>query len=111
MTLFSSEKLRPRQIEIDDSTANCDSPEMRKRLDRIARNYNQLDQVLVDLESKLDTDERLAALDDKAFDFESEFGVKPKRKWRKSKPRAKTKKTSSQARAGKSKSGNPKKPR
>ena len=107
MTLFSSEKLRPRQIEIDDSTANCDSPEMRKRLDRIERNYSQLDQVLVDLESKLDADERLTALDDKDFDFESEFGVKPKRKWR---PRPKPK-TSSRARAGKSKSGNPKKPR
>jgi len=107
MTLFSSEKLRPRQIEIDDSAVNCDSPEMQKRLDRIARNYNQLDQVLVDLEAKLNTDERLAALDDKDFDFESEFGIKPKRKWR-SRPKSKT---SSRSRASKSKSGNPKKPR
>ena len=102
MAFHSAEKLRPRLIEIDLSSSTCASPEIQQRLDRIQANYNQLDTALVDIESKLALDERLAALDDDNIDFESEFGVKPKRKWRSAKVKRKVRST---------KSANPRKPR
>ena len=102
MAFFSPEKLQRRRIEIDQSTATSDSPEIKRRLNRIEQNYQQLDEVLVDIENKLAQDERLAALDNQDVDFESEFGVKPKRKWRSAKKRNKRQKTSS---------GRPRKPR
>lgn len=103
MAFFSPEKLQPRQIEIDESTADCDSPDIQRRLDRIEQNYRRLDAVLIDIEDKLSKDDRLAALDNDQIDFESEFGIKPKRKWRP----AKTKRNRRQ----KSASGHPRKPR
>jgi nitrate/nitrite-specific signal transduction histidine kinase len=102
MAFFSPEKLQRRRIEIDQSTATSDSPEIKRRLNRIEQNYQQLDEVLVDIENKLAQDERLAALDNQDVDFESEFGVKPKRKWRSAEKRNKRQKTSS---------GRPRKPR
>lgn len=100
MAFFPPEKLRPQQIEIDESTESCDSPEIRRRLDRIEKNYQQLNEVLIDIESKLSTDERLVALDNDDVDFESEFGIRPKRKWRsaKTKPKKSQKSTSSHPR-------------
>ena len=80
-------------IVIDSSTASCDSPEVKKRLERIHDNYRQLDEILAELESKIESDERLAAIDDAEIDFESAYGIKKKRKWRpakaQSKPRSK----------------------
>ena len=102
MAFHSAEKLRSRKIEIDVSSSTCDSPEMQQRLDRIEANYDQLDSVLVDIEGKLALDERLVALESGDVDFEAEFGIKPKRKWRA--PKAKQKKRST-------KSANPRKPR
>ena len=102
MAFHSAEKLRSRRIEIDLSTSTCISPEIQARLDRIEANYDQLDSVLVDIESKLALDERLVALEDGDADFEAEFGIKPKRKWRA--PKAKKKQRSA-------KSANPRKPR
>ena len=102
MAFHPVEKLRSRRIEIDLSSSTCDSPEMQQRLDRIEASYDQLDTVLVDIESKLALDERLAALENDAVDFEAEFGIKPKRKWRS--PKAKKKQRST-------KSANPRKPR
>ena len=80
MAFHPAEKLRSRTIEIDLTTSTCDSPEMQQRLDRIEANYDELDSVLVDIESKLALDERLVALEDGDIDFEAEFGIKPKRK-------------------------------
>jgi len=102
MAFHPAEKLRPRRIEIDLSLSTCDSPEIQQRLNRIEANYDQLDTVLVDIENKLALDERLAALEDGDIDFEAEFGIKPKRKWRS--PKAKKKSRSR-------KSANPRKPR
>ncbi len=103
MAFFSPEKLRPRPIEIDESTAGCDSPDIQRRLDRIEQNYRQLDAVLGDIEDKLSKDDRLTALDNDQIDFESEFGIKPKRKWRPAKTKPK--------RRRKSASAHPRKPR
>ena len=102
MAFHSAEKLRARRIEIDQSTSTCISPEIQERLDRIEANYDQLDSVLVDIESKLALDERLVALEDGDVDFEAEFGIKPKRKWRPSKSKKKQRSA---------KSANPRKPR
>ena len=104
MAFHPAEKLRPRKIKIDLSSSTCDSPEIQQRLDRIEANYDQLDTVLIDIENKIALDERLSALDDGTVDFEAEFGIKPKRKWRPAKPKAKRKRRSP-------KSANPRKPR
>lgn len=104
MAFHSAEKLRPRKIEIDLSSSTCDSPDIQQRLDRIEANYDQLDTVLVDIETKIALDERLAALDDGDVDFEAEFGIKPKRKWRSPKPKSKKKRRSAE-------SADPRKPR
>ena len=108
MAFFSPEKLQPRTIEVDNSTPTCNSPEMQKRLERIEQNYAELNLVLEQLEGKLETDERLVAIDQGDVDFEAEFGVKPKRKWRPAKAKPKSK---SRRRTTKAKSADPKKPR
>ena len=102
MAFHPAEKLRSRRIKIDLSSSTCDSPDIQQRLDRIEANYDQLDTVLIDIENKIALDERLSALDDDNVDFEAEFGIKPKRKWRP----AKTKRKRRSA-----KSANPRKPR
>jgi hypothetical protein len=104
MTFFTPDKLRRRKIEIDRSVIHSDSPEVQKRLDRIQENYQQLNAILIDLESKIQSDERLKAIDDENVDFEQTFGVKKKRKWRPANPKAKSKRRSAR-------SSNPKKPR
>ncbi len=104
MAFHPAEKLRPRKIEIDLSSSTCDSLEIQQRLDRIEANYDQLDTVLGDIETKIAQDERLSALDNGDVDFEAEFGIKPKRKWRSSKPKSKQKRC-------KAKSADPRKPR
>jgi hypothetical protein len=104
MTFFTPENLRRRRIEIDRSVISSDSAEVQNRLDRIQANYQQLEAILDDLELKIESDERLKAIDDENIDFEQTFGVKKKRKWRPAKPKAKTKRSAPR-------SANPKKPR
>ena len=91
MTFFSAEKLKPRRIEIDSSRIGSNCPEVQKRLDRIQENYEQLESILAEMESKIERDERLKAIDDAEIDFETLYGVKKKRKWRSAKPKAKSK--------------------
>ncbi|MEL7498806.1 MAG: hypothetical protein AAFN77_14455 [Planctomycetota bacterium] len=110
MAFFSPEKLSSKRIEIDSTTQSSDSPEIQKRLARIEANYDQLENVLVDLETRIAADERLQAMDSVDVDFEAEFGVKPKRKWRS----ASSKKKSTRKRAKspkRSSSADPRKPR
>ena len=104
MTFFSADKPKPRRIEIDSSRIGSNSPEVQKRLDRIRDHYDQLESILAGLESKIESDERLKAIDDANVDFEMTFGVKKKRKWRAAKPKSNSK-TRSTA------SSKPKKPR
>lgn len=88
MTFFSADKLKPRRIKkIDSSRIGSNCPDYQKRLDRIHDNYEQLDSILAELESKIRNDERLKAIDDANVDFELTFGVKKKRKWRAAKPK------------------------
>ena len=91
MAFFSPEKLKQRRIEIDESSVSSDSPDVQKRLERIEENYQQLDDILADLESKIKQDERLKAIDDTSVDFEATYGIKKKRKWRPAKPKSKSK--------------------
>lgn len=102
MAFFTPDKLKPRTIEVDTSTLSADSPEMLQRLARIEQNYGRLEDELVELEAKIAADERLQAIDSDDIDFEEEFGVKPKRKWRPTKSRKRRRKTGS---------ANPRKPR
>ena len=104
MTFFTPENLRHHRIEIDRSAISSDSPEVQIRLDRIRENYLQLEAILDELELKIESDERLKAIDDENVDFEQTFGVKKKRKWRPAKLKAKPKRSSPR-------SVNPKKPR
>jgi len=103
MAFFNPEKLKHRRIEIDDSSVSSESPAVQNRLNRIEENYQQLDEILAELESKIQQDERLKDVDDANVDFEATYGIKKKRKWRPAKPKSKTKRRASAA--------NPKKPR
>lgn len=47
------------KLEIDADSTCADSPAMAKRLDRISTNYEKLDAVLTELETKIAADERL----------------------------------------------------
>ncbi len=86
MAFFTEKKLRRVRIEIDSSTATADSPEIQKRLDRIAENYQKLDEVLDGVEARFENDESIKTLlGDEAPAIESP--KKKKRKWRPRKPR------------------------
>lgn len=102
MAFFSPDKLKQTKIEIDSSQVSADSEIVQQRLERIQENYRQLDEVLAELESKIELDDRLSALDDTEVDFEATFGIKKKRKW---------KSPTTKRKAGRRVSANPKKPR
>jgi len=114
MAFFSPEKLKRKKIQVDHSETSANSPEVQKRLERIEENYEQLDTILAELELKMQSDDRLRAIDQSsAADFHETFGIKQKRKWRS--PKKKKKKRSSVRASSKrrsaTKSANPKKPR
>lgn len=104
MTFFKPEKLRRRKIEIDRAVVCSDSPEVRQRLERIRENYQQLDVILAELETKIQSDERLKAIDAAHVDVTPQDGGKKKRKWRPGKSRPRPKSVAP-------KSANPRKPR
>ena len=106
MTFFSPNKLKPRRIEIDSSQVCSENPAVKNRLIRIEENYVQLDSILAEIESKIENDERLKAIDDANVDFELTFGIKKKRKWSPVR-----KKSKSRSKSRKSRSPVPKKPR
>lgn len=54
-------KYKSRKIEIEAAAVDRDSPEVKKRLDRIERNYAKLDQILRDLETRIKLDDRLTS--------------------------------------------------
>ena len=58
---FFGKSLESKRIRIDDDAVNSDSPEMKKRLDRIEGNYAKLDGILNELEARFELDERLTA--------------------------------------------------
>ncbi len=96
MAFFSADKLKRRKIEVEHSSATSKSPEVEQRLNRIQENYRQLDSILAELESKIQGDERLKAIDDANVDFEGTFGIKKKRKWRTPKPKSKSRRRKSE---------------
>ena len=82
MAFFPPEKLNPSKISIDSQQISAASPEIELRLARIAENYDRLNGVLAELESRMDSDQNLQALDDEALDFEATFGFRRKRRRR-----------------------------
>ncbi len=87
---FFGKDLIPRKIEIDSSTLTSESDEVRSRLGRIDANYQKLSEILGDLETRIDADEQLRAInesiDDAALESsEDATAKKPRRKWRPSK--------------------------
>ncbi|MFK7770318.1 MAG: hypothetical protein AB8B55_24115 [Mariniblastus sp.] len=95
MAFFSTDKLKRRKIVVDQSSTNSQSPDVQARLNRIEENYDALDSILAELESKIQADERLKAIDDANVDFEGTFGIKKKRKWKTPKPKSKSRKRKS----------------
>lgn len=95
MTFFKQKNLQSRKIEINTDSISSGSPQVQQRLDRIHENYRQLDSILAEIETKIQNDERLRAIDQSIKEVEI---ARKKKKWR---PR----------KAAKSKSINPKKPR
>ena len=114
---FNPEKLERKIIEVDNSAMTSLSPEVKKRLDRIEGNYQQLDEILAELESKMAADDRLQAIEETSpEDFEATFGVKKKRKWRTPKPKTRKRRkkkvsASSKTAQASDQSVDPKKPR
>ncbi len=104
---FFGKDIDPKKIEIDSSTLTSDSDEVRSRLERIGANYQKLSEILVDLETRIEKDDRLRAINetiDEASLEPAEGGLKRKKKWR---PKNATK-----TRAGsRRKSAGPNKPR
>jgi len=90
MNLFSTNQLKSRKIEIAQSQVCAESPEVRRRLDRISQNYDELDSILEQLEAKMKADDRLSAFDGDDANFELTFGIKRKRKWRSTKAESKS---------------------
>ncbi len=116
MAFFSPEKLKRKKIEVDESAITSLSPKVQQRLDRIEGNYQQLDEILAKLESRMAADDRLQAIEDTSpEDFEATFGVKKKLKWRTPKPKKKRRKkkvsVSAKSKASDQSSVDPKKPR
>eukprot|EP01043_Picozoa_sp_COSAG02_P099726 COSAG02_NODE_35835_length_462_cov_1.308540_1_plen_74_part_10 len=74
MSLFSTNQLKSRKIEIAQSQVGAESPEVRKRLDRISQNYDELDSILEQLEAKMQADDRLSAFEGDDANFELTFG-------------------------------------
>ena len=101
MAFFTPNKLKRQKIDVDESGISCNSPEVQKRLNRIEENYLELNTILAELETKIQSDERLKAIDDANVDFEQTFGIKKKRKWKTAKKKTKPRRSSA----------NPKKPR
>ena len=65
------------KIEIDTGGVSADSPEMQKRMDRIATNYEMLSEVLTELEVKIAQDERLKPVKKEAAAIESAAQTAP----------------------------------
>ena len=104
---FFGKELIPRKIEIDSSTLTSDSDEVRSRLDRIDANYQKLSDILGDLETQIEEDDQLRAINESIDDagLDPAAGDLPKkRKWR---PRKSTNGRSKSRR----KSAGPNKPR
>ncbi|MEM9940973.1 MAG: hypothetical protein AAF939_05250, partial [Planctomycetota bacterium] len=105
MAFFPPDRLKSRNIEIDETNVSAESPDVQRRLQRIESNYVQLDEILAELETKISSNERLKAIDEATpDDFELTFGIRRKRKWKS----ASSKKTPKQSRR---RSSGPRKPR
>ena len=88
MNFFGAKRLKSREIEIAQSEISAESPEVRRRLDRISQNYDELDSILGQLEAKMKADDRLSAFEGDDANFELTFGIKRKRKWRSTKSKS-----------------------
>ena len=73
---FFGKSLESRKININPDSTRSDDPEMQKRLDRIESNFDRLDQVLTDLEARIELDERLSVEMDPAAE---EFSIRQKK--------------------------------
>ena len=100
MTFFSQKKSPAREVEKESTNLSSDSPEVQQQLDRIADNYRRLDLILSDVENKIQSDDRLSAIDQTIVEVEVEVDGR-KKKWRPKRPKAKSQR----------KSANPKKPK
>ena len=104
---FFGKNLEPKKIEIDPSTLTSESDQVRSRLDRIGANYEKLSEILGDLETRIEQDDRLRAINETIDEAALESADGPSKKKRKWRPR-----NSAKARSGsRRKSAGPNKPR
>jgi predicted kinase len=97
---FFGKDTTPRSIEIDPTTITSDSDAVRSRLDRIGANYERLAEILADLETRIETDERLRAINDSIDDATVESAAAEKASKRKWRARKKTSKPTRKKNAG-----------
>jgi hypothetical protein len=84
MTYFSQPKSK--KIEVDPHAVSSRSPAVQQRIDRIVENYQRLDLMLSEIESKIQNDQRLNEIDQSILEIELQVDGR-RRKWR---PRRKT---------------------
>lgn len=84
-------------VELVPNAIASPNPQLQRRMDRIAEHYRQLDSILHEIEEKIQTDERLKAIDETIQEVELRIDGR-KRRWRPRRAKSKT-------------SGAPRKPR
>jgi uncharacterized protein Yka (UPF0111/DUF47 family) len=67
--------------EVDLNTMSSANSQLKRRMDRIADNYRQLDSMLHEIEAKIQSDERLKAIDETIQEVELQIDGR-KRRWR-----------------------------
>lgn len=89
MTFFKTPHQSTNRIEIDLRAVSADSPEVTRRMDRIVENYQRLDAMLAEVETKIQGDDRLREINDSIQEIELKIDGR-KRKWRSRKKSPKT---------------------
>jgi hypothetical protein len=69
------------QVSIEPNDVSSTAPELQKRIERIVRNFQQLNTLLNDIETKIQSDERLKAIDDSIQEVELNIDGR-RRRWR-----------------------------
>jgi hypothetical protein len=90
-TIRISNNIPSRPMELDANALSSCNPQLQRRMDRIADHYRQLDSKFIEIEAKIQSDERLKAIDATIQEVELTVDGR-RRRWRPRRP--KTEKTS-----------------
>jgi uncharacterized protein Yka (UPF0111/DUF47 family) len=69
------------KVSIEPNSVSSEAPDLRRRMVRIATHFQQLDELLDEVENKIQSDERLKAIDDSIQEVELTIDGR-RRRWR-----------------------------